>query len=54
MTKDKLIEKIKELLKTDIGLDLLMVLKRRKLRGWWLVLGIGEWLTFKIYRFDLN
>ena len=31
MTKDKLVEKIKELLKTDIDLDFLLILKKRDL-----------------------
>ena len=31
MTKDKLVEKIKELLKTDIDLDFLLELKKEKL-----------------------
>jgi len=31
MTKDKLVENIKELLKTDIDLDFLLILKKRDL-----------------------
>ena len=31
MTKDKLVEKIKELLKTDIDLDFLLVLKKEEI-----------------------
>ncbi len=39
MTKEKLVEKIKELLKTDIDLDFLLM--RKNWRGWLLVLEIG-------------
>ncbi len=31
MTKDKLVEKIRELLKTDIDLDFLLILKKEEL-----------------------
>jgi hypothetical protein len=31
MTNEELVDKIKELLKTDVGLDFLMVLKRKDL-----------------------
>jgi len=38
MTKDELLKKINELLKTDIELNFLLSLKKKRLRGWLLVL----------------
>ena len=38
MTKDELVKKINELLKTDIDLNFLLSLKKEEIRGWLRVL----------------